>query len=77
MGVDQDIVSGYVGQVRGDVPDATHIGGELIDLVDAAARRLQAVVPPPQIEQLEFIRGRGFVFGFFDIDAADPMAVFL
>jgi hypothetical protein len=44
--VDERIVVQDFGAMCGDEPHTSHIGGQGKDLVDAA-RRLEAVIPPP------------------------------
>src|SRR5262245_47104874 len=62
--------------VAGDETHASHVGGERVDLIDASGR-LEAVVPSPQIEQLELVCIRGAVLGELDVHAAHPVALLL
>ncbi len=61
--------------VGGNEAHPAHVGGEAVDLVDAAGG-LQAVIPAAQIQQFKFIRVGGAVFGIFDVHAAHPAAFF-
>src|ERR1051326_2240452 len=74
--VDQHVVVHDHSLVMLDEADAAHVGGEVVNLVDAAGR-LEAVAPATQVEQLELVGARSFVFGKFDIDAADPVSAVL
>ena len=57
-----------------DVPDAAHVGRKVIDPVDVPGRLL-AVLPKPQVEQLEVVGGAGLEFRNLDIDAANAKSV--
>ena len=71
--VDERVVPHDHGLVRLDEADAAHVGRERIDFVDAVCRA-QAVLPLPQIEELEVMRGRRLVLRFLDVDAAHPIS---
>ena len=43
MRIDQDVIATNVGEVRGDVANAAHVGRKVIDLIDPAARGQEAV----------------------------------
>ena len=73
MCVDEDVVARDVGELRRNVSDAAHVGGEVIDLADVSGG-LQRVVPEAQIEELEFVGFRRFEFRLFDVDATHPIA---
>ena len=59
-----------------DESDPPHVRGEVEDLINAA-RRLKAVAPTPEVQQLELIGARRLVLGNLDVDAADPIAAVL
>ena len=59
--------------VRRDEAHAAHVGGERIHLVDVA-RRLQTVVPPPQIEDFELVCVDIGEFRILEIDSAYPVS---
>src|SRR6266480_1617127 len=68
MGVDQDVVPTDLGLVAVDEPDAAHVGREGVHLVDAASGD-QAVVPPPEVQDLELLSRRRLVLRRLDVDA--------
>src|SRR5690606_36236769 len=72
--VDEDVVTRNVRMVAGDVPDPTHVRGEVVDLVHAAGGH-EAVVPAPQVEQLELVCGVRLELWFFDVGPPHPVAV--
>src|SRR5207248_9948097 len=74
MGVDQRVVDGDFGVERADVADTTHVGGEVIDLVDILSAA-QALVVVAQVRDLKFIRRRALVLGIFEIGATDDISV--
>ncbi len=43
MGIDQDVIATDVGEMGSDITYATHVGGEVMDLIDPAARGQEAV----------------------------------
>src|SRR6185437_13043341 len=63
------------GQRSGNVSNAAHVRRKVIDLVNASARCLQAIIKLTQIQHFELVRGARFILGFFDIHAADPIAI--
>ena len=75
MRVDQDVIAGDVSVKGGDVTNAPHIGGQVVDLIDTAASGLQTVIPAAEIENFKFIRLAGFIFRILDINAADETAL--
>ena len=74
MGVDEDIVARDIGEAGSDVANASHISGEVVDVIDAT-RRLQAVGPMPQVEQLEIVSRGWLELWLFDVGAAYPVAL--
>ena len=60
----------------GDVTDAAHVGGEIVDLVHALDG-LAAIIHLAQVQEAEFVRRAGLVFRILDIDAPDPIAPIL
>jgi hypothetical protein len=74
MQVHERVVADDDGLVALDEADAAHVGGQSVDLVDAA-RRLEAVVPALEVEDLELVRRRRFVFRVLDVDAANPVSL--
>src|SRR5271165_4175144 len=74
VSVNQDIVAGDLGKLRGNVADTSHVGCEVVNLVHLA-RGLQRVVPETKIEKLEFVGCGGFEFWFFYVNAADPIVL--
>src|SRR5439155_2043443 len=58
--------------MRFDEADSTHVGGQVVHFFHAF-RRLQAVVPPPQVQKLEFVRARLLIVGRLDVHAAHPV----
>jgi hypothetical protein len=73
VSVDQDVVARDTRQIGREVPDPTHIGRKVVDLIDAA-RCSQAIVPATQIEPFEIIRGRR-VHRLSDIDTPHPETI--
>ena len=74
VGIDQHVVARDVRVVTRDVPDPSHVGGELVDMVDPAGGD-QAIVPTSQIEELEFVRGAGLVLGLLDVHSPNPVPI--
>src|SRR2546422_5422768 len=74
MHVDQHVVVHNLGLVRLDEPDPAHVRGEIVDLRDTV-RGPHAVLPAPQVEQLEFVGGTGLVLGRLEVHAAHPAAL--
>ena len=70
--VDQRIVVQNQRVMRADEPHAAHIGGQRVYLLDAA-RRLQAVLPAPQIQHLKLVGGGRRVFRILQVSAAHPV----
>src|SRR2546426_7860825 len=68
MYVDQHVVVHDLRLVALDEADPAHVGREVVDVLDPA-RRLEAIGPPAQIEQLELLSGRLLVLRTFDVDA--------
>src|SRR5437867_525203 len=56
-----------------DEPDAPHVRREVVHLVDLP-RRLQAIAPPAQVQELELVRACWLVLRFLDVDPAHPIA---
>ena len=75
--IDEDVVAADVGMIGGDVANAAHVGREVVNLVDAAARGQQAHVLLAQVRDLEFVGSAGFVFRILDVDSANPVAFLL
>ena len=75
--VDEDVVAADVGVIGGDVADAAHVGSEVVDLVDAAAGRQQALVVFAQIRISNSSAAACFVLRLLDVDSAHPVAVLL
>jgi hypothetical protein len=75
MGIDQNVIATDVGVIRGNVANAAHVGGEIVDLIDSPARSQEAVLGLTQIQDFEVIAGRNFIFWVLNVNAADPMAV--
>lgn len=73
MRIDEDVVTRDIGEAGGDVADASHIGGQAVDVIDAAGG-LKTIGPLPQIEQLEVVGVRGLELRLFEIGAAHPIA---
>ena len=76
MRVDQHIVVHDHGFVVLDVADAAHVGGEIVDFgASRAPQRSLALLPPPQIQQLELVGRRRAELRVFEIDAPDPISI--
>src|SRR5581483_749791 len=73
--IDENIVAADIGMERGDVADSAHVGGKVVNLIDAATCGKQAVLVLAQIENLKLIAGAGFILGILDIGPPDPMAI--
>ena len=73
---DQRIVVQNLGMIRADEAHAAHVGGQGVNLVDVLGC-LEAVLPPAQVNELEFIGGGGRILRMFQIRAAHPVASFL
>lgn len=56
----------------GDKPHSAHIGGKRVNFLDAA-RRLQAIIPTPQIKNFKFVSVGLGEFWIFDVHAAHPV----
>src|SRR5262245_6862625 len=69
--IDQDVVPRDVGVVCRNVADTTHIGCQVIDLVDVLGR-LEAVLPEPQIEQGEVVGRTWLELRRLDVRTPDP-----
>ncbi len=74
--VDQNVVFRDIGQERGDVADAAHVGRQVVNLIDVLCGS-QAVFPDSQIENLKIVCCRSFVLGVFHIYPAHPMTICL
>ena len=61
--------------IGGDVADAAHVGREVVNFVNAAARGQQAIFNLAQVENFHLVGGAGFVFRKFEVGAAHPVAV--
>ena len=72
--VDQDVVLRDVGEERGDVADAAHVGGEVVDLIDVASGG-QAVFPHPQVQNLKIVGSGLLILRLLDIDPTHPMTI--
>jgi hypothetical protein len=75
LGVDENVVAADIGMGSGDITDAAHIGGEVVNLVEAVARGQFAMLDLAKIQNLELIRGTGLIFGIFNVGAPDPVAI--
>jgi hypothetical protein len=73
--VNKDVVAADIGMVRRDVSDASHIGGEVVQLIDTTACREQAIVSLAQVEDLELIGRASLVLGMLEIHATNPVAL--
>ena len=73
MSIDQDVISRNIGVRSGYVADTSHVSREIVYLVNSAAGGVQAIVILAEVKDLELIGCRRFVFGQFDIHAADPV----
>ena len=74
MRVDQDVVAGDVGVKSSDITDATHIGGQVVNLIDTTPRGLQTAVPATKIENFKLVGLGGLIFGVLNIDTANKAA---
>src|SRR5690348_6208412 len=72
MCVNQNIVTENISKIGSNVSNTAHIGSKVINLIDAD-RRLQAVVPSTQIENLKFIGCCRFVLWIFQIGSTNPI----
>jgi hypothetical protein len=73
---DHRVVEGDRGVRAGDVADAAHVRGEIVDLVHAVDR-LAAIIHLAQVEEAELIRRAGLVLRVLDIDSSDPITSIL
>src|SRR5579863_6565776 len=73
--IDQDVVLADRSVISSDVTDPAHVGGKVINLIDAATGGEQAIVSFAQIQNFEFVGRAGFVFRMFYIHAAYPVPV--
>src|SRR5262249_28504414 len=60
--------------IGGDVANTAHVRRKVVDAVYVLSRLL-AVLPKPQIEQLEVVGHAGFEFRCLNIDTSDPKSV--
>src|SRR5215469_6266385 len=74
--IDEDVVARDIGVIGGDVADAPHVGGQIVNLIYFAARR-QTVFEDSQIGDLEVIGRAVLVFGLLEVGAAYPAAIML
>jgi hypothetical protein len=64
-----------IGVGGGDIPDATHIGGGIVNMVNPSASSLQTVIELAEVQQFELIGGARLILRFLEVHAADPMSV--
>ena len=76
MDVDQHVVAADLGLMGMDEADAGHVRRQRIDLLDAAGRGGQTIVPAPQIEKFQLVGGGRFVLRQLDVHAPHPVAAF-
>src|ERR1019366_6392555 len=74
VGVDQCIVARNAGMECGDVADAAHISGQVVDLVKRTTSGHEALVPLAQIADFKLVRGRPLVFGILQVHSTYPVA---
>src|SRR5579864_172809 len=72
--VNQNVITGNVSMVSGDVTDATHVRGQVVNLVDIPSRG-QAVVPAAEVEDGELIRRTGLKIRHLEIGASHPKSI--
>src|SRR5256712_9538649 len=73
MSIDQDIIAGNSGMINSDVPDASHISGQVIDFMDSE-RCHQTVIPASEIQHFEFMRGARLVLRGVGVHRAHPIS---
>ncbi|MDP2956398.1 MAG: hypothetical protein Q8N53_08245, partial [Longimicrobiales bacterium] len=56
-----------------DQPDAAHVGGEGVHLIDAL-HRLEARIPVAQVQELELMGPGPLELGELEVHAPDPVA---
>src|SRR6266571_5956179 len=59
--------------ICGDKADSAHVGGQVIHLVDPASDCQEAFVEFSQVQNLEFVRGRGFILWLLNVGSPNPM----
>jgi len=74
MEIDQRVVLLDLRVIPGDEAHSSRVRGQCIHLVDAR-RCSQAVLPIPQIKQLEFIGVAGRKLRTLEVDSPDPIAL--
>ena len=62
--------------VGGDEAHPAHVGGQRVDVVDAAGG-LEGLLAQPEIEELELVGVDRGVLGLLEVDAAHPVAALL
>src|SRR6266581_7897240 len=72
MDVDQHVVVHDLRLMALDEANPAHVCREVVDLLHAA-RGLETIRPPAQIEELELLSGRLLVLGKFDVDPPHPV----
>ena len=76
MDVHEQVVVQDLRVVGGNKPHSSHVGRQGIDLIHTA-RGLQAIIPAPQVEQLEFVSVLWAELRVLDVHSAYPVARFL
>jgi hypothetical protein len=75
MGADQDVISSGIGVVEIYVPNPTHVGGEMVNLVYLTCGH-EAIIQPAKVQYFELIRFGGFILRLLDVNTADPIPLF-
>src|SRR5439155_22503801 len=70
--VDHRVVANNLTHVCVNKANPSHVGGKVVDFINTA-RGNQAILETAQIQNFEFLRGRGPILGFLDIDASNPV----
>jgi hypothetical protein len=74
MGIDEGIVDGDFRMEMTDVPDAAHVGGEMVDLVNVL-RDPYAIVVIAQVRDNELVGGCLFELRTFDVGPTHAVAL--
>src|SRR5437867_3143105 len=74
--VDERVIVHDLCLVRLDESNPTHVGGEIVHLLDPSSR-FQTVVPTAKVEELEFVRRRLPVLRSLEIHATHPISATL
>jgi len=73
MGIDERIVDCDAGMRRGDITNASHVGRQVIDLIDLFGH-LHAFGIVSQVRDNEFVGVGFFEFRIFEVGAAHDVA---